>query len=257
MKKLGYFLAGNIMLALTFCVGSVQAVDVAIQQTGCPCRKPKPLPEEQEQRLYGDMAKQAAVNKKIFGGPKASVRPKMQEKACYLYQQGAKFPTISHLVSEVDPAGSMITIQDGAGWTIKESHQAVVKNWDINTPIAVKPNSLSLWNKITGSRPQHKYQLVNLKTNQAVEATLAMGPFKHNPYTRQILRLDTFTGEIYLNNGSSWKVDLSGPCAEIFKSWKNNHYIIMGMNDTWYSMGNQFILIDVDTDNWLPATRLY
>jgi hypothetical protein len=259
MKKLGYFLAGNIMLALTLAVGTAQAATVPVQLTGgCPCRqKPKPLPKEEEQKLYADVAKQAEANKKRFGGPKAANKPKLQQKSCYYSQSSVKFPVASHFISEVDPAGSMVSIQDGSGFTVKENQQYIAKTWELNSPIAVKPNSLSLWNKIQGSKPIHKYQLVNLKTNQSVEATLALGPFKNNPSARQILRLDGVTGEIYLNNGSCWKVDLKGTGAEFFKSWKKNHYVILGMNDTWFSLGNQFIMIDVDTDNWLPASRVY
>lgn len=248
MKKLGYFLAGNIALAVILVVGTAEAT--------CPCRKPKPLPVEKEQKLYGDMAKQAEANKKLFGGRHAASKPSVNARA-YYYQSGVKFPAPSHFISEIDPAGSMISIPDGSAFTIKESHQAIAKTWDFNTPLAIVPNSLSLWNKVTGSRPQHKYQLINLRNNQTVEATLSMGPYKHNPNARQILRLDRTTGEIYLNNGACYKVEMKGAAGEVFKSWKADHFVILGTNDTWFSFGNQFMVIDVNTDNWLPATRLY
>lgn len=250
MKKLGYFLAGNIALALTLAVGTAEAT--------CPCRKPKPLPAEKEHKLYGDIAKKAEANKKMFGGPKAGAKPRLGQRTFYYSQNGVKFPAISHFISEIDPAGSMISIQDGSGFTIKESHQPVARTWDYNTPIAIVPNNLSLWKQFFVSKPVHKYQLVNLRTNQSVEATLALGPFKNNPNSRQILRLDPMSGQVHLNNGSCWQLDVkSAACREIFKSWKASHHVILGSNDTWFSIGNQFIVIDVDTDNWLPASRLY
>jgi hypothetical protein len=184
---------------------------------------------------------------------------KVQDRA-FGYQKTAKFPAAQHLVQDLDPKGTMLTIQDGSAWTISEKHQEIAKGWSLNDAITITPNNPSFWDKIRGKKSQFKYRIVNLSKknkNQAVEATLSLAPFIHNPHTRRINRLDKSTGEIVLQNGQVWRVDMKGPSAPIVSEWEKDDLVIAGTNDSWFSPANPFILINVDSDNWVPATRLF
>ncbi len=260
--------------------------DVGIINTACPCNKKKPLkpqestfmlagcgcqqnnervqrrplPEGKERALYNQMAKIAAKNRKFVGGKNAPANPSklnFTARGCDFFGPSPTFAVVSHYVKETDSKGSLVTVQDGTTWGISESDHAIVKSWPLHTELAVKPNSLSMWNKITGTKPAHKFRLVNLQTNQSVAANMALGPFKYSPNTRKIERIDYSRGEVYLNNGSIWKVDLSGPCAQILRDWQRGYAMICGSNDTWFSLGSPFILISVEKENWLPATRIF
>lgn len=255
MMKLGYFAACTLALAVSF--GSMQQVDA-----GCPCQeKQRPVNKEQ-QEAYRNMAKQAKVTRKALGGakaPRSTLNLKKQDRA-YGYSSTAKFPIASHLVQDLDPKGTMLTIQDGSGWTISEKDQGITKGWSISDPITITPNKLTFWDKVRGKKSNHKYRIVNLSKkhkNESVEATLSLAPFLHNPHTRRIHRLDKTTGEIVLHNGQVWKVDMKGPCAPIVNEWEKDDLVISGTNDTWFSPSNPYILINVDSDNFVPATRLY
>ncbi len=245
--------------------------DVTILPVGCGCQKKKgnndervqrnPLPIEKENRIYGKMAEMALKNRQFVGGKNAPDSPSeanLQAKGlCWFGSSSSSYPAFTHFVRETDVQGSIVTIQDGSVWRVSDEDQYIVKKWSSRAEVAIKPNSLSFWNKLTGSRPSYKYRLVNQYTGESVAANLSLGPFKYNPNTRKIDRIDYYQGEVYLNNGTIWKVDLSGPCSEILRDWQQGQAIICGSNDTWFSLGNPFILISVEKDNWLPATRIF
>ncbi|MBS0636901.1 MAG: hypothetical protein JSS12_05280 [Verrucomicrobia bacterium] len=254
----------QFMNACGGCRGRDRGKDLTIVQAGCPCQnkqrvQPRPLPEKKESALYSQMADMALKNQKFVGGKKAPAsrdQLNIRDKGYFFFNSPAPYETVTHYLKEADARGSLVTIQDGSVWAVKESDQYLVKRWPVNAALTVKPNSLTLWNKLTGTRPDHKFRIVNLKTNESVAASLSLGPFKFSPNTRKIEDLDYARGEIYLNNGTIWKVDLTGPCQQIFRDWKKGQAIICGSNDTWFSLGSPFILVSVEKENWLPATRI-
>lgn len=220
----------------------------------------RPMPPKREAELYGEIAKIAAKNKKFIAGknaPKSAKQLNIQERGWNIFGSSTTYPPISHYVRETDAQGSIVTIQDGSVWSVKESDQDTVKNWSVHTELTIMPNNLSFWNKLTGTKPAHKFRLVNLQNNQEVAANMSLGPFKYNPNTRKIDRIDFSRGEVYLNNGTIWKVDTSRPCMQILRDWQKGHAMICGTNDTWFSLGSPFILISVEKENWLPATRVF
>lgn len=220
----------------------------------------KPLPADREQAIYQRMAKLADNNRKFVGGKNAPQSPsdaKLHTRGCNIFGTKASYPVLTHFVRETDPQGSIVTIQDGSVWRVSESDQDIVKGWTVHSELTIKPNSLSIWNKLTGTKPRYKFRIVNLASNQSVEANMSLGPFKYNPNTRKIDRIDYSRGEVYLNNGSIWKIDMSGPCVDLLRDWQKGHAVILGTNDTWFSLGSPHIIIDVEKDNWVPATRVF
>lgn len=221
--------------------------------------QPKPMPKKQEAEIYGQIAKQAAKNQQFVGGKNASAsRSKLNtHERGFNFFKSTTYPAMQHFVRETDAQGSIITIQDGSVWSVKENDQEIVKSWPIHSELTIVPNALSFWNKLTGSRPSHKYRIINLQSNQSVAVNLSLGPFKYNPNTRKIESIDYSRGEVYLNNGHIWKVDLNRTTMQIFRDWQIGQAVICGTNDTWFSLGSPFIIISVEKDNWLPATRVY
>ena len=203
---------------------------------------------------YQKMAKLANKNRKFAGGTHApESRLALAEKSLSYYG----IPLAAHYVREIDPMGSIVTIEDGSIWTISPEDQWVVRNWQGIIDLTIQPNSLSLWNKLLGTKPAYTYRLVNLYTGDSVAANLSLGPLAYDPYTLQIAAIDYFRGEIYLTNGQLWSVDLTSPCQQILTHWYSGNAVIAGTNDTWFSLGNPYILICVEDNNWLPAVRIY
>ncbi|MCE5294343.1 MAG: hypothetical protein LLF94_06985 [Chlamydiales bacterium] len=215
-----------------------------------------PMPAELENAIYRDIAKMAEKNRKLIGGKKApQTTDNLNLHARDPYYKST-YQTSSHFIEIIDGLGSSVQIQDGTVWGIKDSDRYIVKNWHVNTEITVKPNTLTIWNKLTGTRPEHKYRLVNLATGESVAATMSFGPFEQHPLTRVIDHIDYYRGEIILSNGTIWKVDNTRPSMRILEDWKINHAIITGLNDTWFSLGSPYILVNVQKENWLAVTRV-
>lgn len=242
--------------------------NVSFVLAGCGCQKNKPneervqrkpMPIKEKQEVYGLMAEMANQNKRLVGGKNAPSSPSglnIQQKGLFSFFKASPFPVVTHFVRETDPKGNIITIQDGTVWSVSEKDRDIAKTWRVHDEITVKPNSLTLWQKLTGKKNVHEYRLMNLQTNETVAVNMSLGPFKYNPNRRVIETIDLARGEIFLNDKTLWKIEPSDPARQILRSWKKGHTIICGTNDTWFSLGSPFILISVDTDNWIPATRI-
>ncbi len=230
-----------------------------IVPVGCPCNaraQKRPVNAEAQKKNYQEVAKIAEKNRKFVGGKNA---PETRDEAAlqakgWLDNSG---PQIAHYLREKDPKGSLVTIEDGSIWSIYKDHQNTVKTWAANSKLTVKPAPLSFWNKLFRSKPEYKYAVVNLQNGQTVGAELSFGPLKTNQNTKTIDRIDYTRGEIYLSDRTLWRIDSSLPSMQFFQEWQRDDAVILGTNDTWFSLGNPFILINVASDNWIAATRVY
>jgi len=239
MKKLGF-----ILLTATLAFASLAA---------------KPRDIYGDAAHYAYMAEAAEMNKRFNGGkhaPDSRSAAELHDRGCG-YAASYGIPLAPHFVRDIDPYGSMVTIEDGSIWTVSYEDQWIVRSWYGRTELSIQPNTLSFWNKLSGTRPAYKYNLVNIYTGEAVAANLSIGPLAYDPNTRSIASIDYYRGEIYLNNGQIWKVDMSGTCFDVLNHWYPGNAVIAGTNDTWFSLGNPHILICVEDDNWLPAVRIY
>ncbi len=232
-----------------------------IQLAGCGCQKNKPnqerverkpMPLKEKKDVYSLMAKMGEQNKKLAGANRTT----LHQKGIFSFFKASPFPVVTHFVRETDSKGSIITIQDGSVWAVSENDRDIAKSWRVHDEITIKPNSLTLWQKLTRKQKMHEYRLMNIATNQSVAVNMSSGPFKYNPNRRQISSIDAIRGEVYLSDNSLWKIELSDPARQLLRGWKKGHTLICGTNDTWFSLGSPFILISVDVDNWIPATRI-
>src|SRR5262249_2629369 len=114
MAKLGHFLTCNIALGLSLTAGSLlqastQMENAAIRPSGCGCRAQKaqhPLPPQQEQKLYREMARIASKNRNFIGGKKENVVP----RDCLCIYKSRKFADPEHFIREKDSQGKVIAI---------------------------------------------------------------------------------------------------------------------------------------------------
>jgi hypothetical protein len=280
MKKLGYYLASTLLLTGALlptldaagCGGCQRQKnagkargsndDVTFTPACGNCNKrvsiSSPMPHWEELQVYGQFADMAALNRKFAGGkhtPEYVSESYLAQKGCWFGSGQQQFQSIPQFMKEKDHSGAALTLFDGSVWAIADEDQWTVRNWTESSELAIKPNALSLWNKLTGSSPSCKYRIVNMATNQSAAAKLLFGPFRYNPNTTKIEMLDYFTGQVTLNNGTNWFIDMSGPSSDVLRRWKRGQAVICGTNDTWFSLGSPFILINVESDNWLAANR--
>jgi hypothetical protein len=255
------FIALGLALAMTQAPeSSLFAAGNEVKQAGCQrCQKARPLPPKKEQKLYSQMAQEAAKTKKRMEKRFGKTNPKqLAQKAVIDFQR------INHVLTDVSPRGDTLTIQDGSAWSVAETYQDTAASWAQGQQMGelvyleISPN-LSIWHKLFGSEnnPKYKYIVTNLRDGTYVETNLALGPFVNNPNTRRIRKIDFARGEVYFTNGTLWKCDTQGAVGQIFKEWRNGDYVITGVNDSWFKFWNQDIIINVSADNWIPAARVF
>ena len=241
-------------------VNTQQAAKVAskpVNTQQAPRATTRALSEQTLQKAYQQMEIEAQNNKKAFSavGTKKNALRSLQAKGLFSKKK-AHFPKPKHVVKERAPNGDALTIEDGSAWTIKDKDQKIVKDWSENTPITFVPNKLSLWSKLVRQPLTHKYCIVNLKTKESVQANLSLGPFVHNPYAVRIRKISKPKGEVVFSDGTLWKCDTSKASQALLNDWRIGDFIATGTNNTWFGLGQQEIIINVSSDNWLAAQRL-
>jgi len=215
------------------------------------------MPPKHQKRAYQEMAESAKKNRKAFsqvGTPKEAFKS-LLAKGLFSSTK-SHFPKPKHYIHERSPNGDALTIEDGSAWSIKESDQKTVQGWSPNAPITFTPNKLSLISKLMFGTLTHNYRVVNLQTKESAQASLALGPFTNNENTKRIRKV-TSNGELTFNDGTVWKCDTSKASLPIFKAWRAGQYVITGVNNTWFGLGQDNIIINVSSDNWLTAQRVY
>jgi hypothetical protein len=233
----------------------VPAQPSAVQDT--PRGKIRQVPAKKEQRAYQEMAQVAKQNKASLKklGTKKNALKTFQTKGLFSKKQ-THFSKPKHSIKERAPNGDAITIEDGSAWTIKDKDQQTVRSWSENAPITFTANSLSIWSKLLRRPLIHKYRIVNLHTKESVEANLSLGPFVHNPNTRRIRKIALTRGEVVFSNGTLWRCDTSKASQKLLQDWRVGDFVITGTNNTWFGLGQQEIVINVSSNNWVSAQRL-
>lgn len=218
--------------------------------------KTRPLKKETEEALYKKIAAQARHTQKAYASPK-DVITTMKPRALCASSSMLIFAKTPHFLTDVSIRGELLSLEDHSGWSIKDSDQLTASRWTESAAIAITPNDLSLWAKLTNKELRYKYRITNLQTNEHVEANLTRGPLVYGQYTTSIRRIDRYSVEIALNNGTLWRLDTSKASSSLFKKWLEGDHVITGTNNTWFGLGYSDIIINSETDTWLPAQRVY
>lgn len=246
--------------ALTTMLGLQAAAQEGTSDAGCQRCKAKPRPAEKEHAIYQEMSRIANNTARILGA-KSETREDIVKtfvgRSLCSSKKAVAFPSTMHLVKELSPNGDLITIQDGSGWTVREKDFQTVQSWHATSEIAITPNWLSLWGKITRKQLVYKYRITNLATKENVEANLSVGPFRDDAHTLRIRRIEKERGQITFTNGTMWHYEPSRVTNAIVGDWRVGHYIIPATNNTWFGLSHNDIIINVSTDNWMPASRIH
>ncbi|MBS0654872.1 MAG: hypothetical protein JSR46_03770 [Verrucomicrobia bacterium] len=254
-RSRSYLVALSVALGASVAMPTlaISAQPVTNQVAKCTRCNQRKLPPKKEYAIYKKVAKLSDKTRKAMKGEATP-----QQVKARICGGGDKinFARIAHHIdNDTSRLGDMIAIKDGSEWTVSESDRYIVQNWAPNTKITFAPN-LSSWSFIMGE-PMHKYRAVNLETGESVEVNLSQGPFIHKKESRRIKQINKSTGEVRFDNGTAWRCAYNGPVSEVFHDWKVGDFVITGINDSWYALNKQDIIINVSADNWLPAQRAF
>ena len=138
--------------------------------------------------------------------------------------------------------GSSLEIEDGSLFTVTRGQEHILLNWTNNDPLTIL-NNQSMF-------ASSKYSIKNKNTGSTISVDLRLGPLVNNPYTKRIIGIDYYHGEILLEDGSgyrsSWLVDEAD--HHLIRDFLVNHAVIIGENSGWGSWftNSDSILIDVE-----------
>lgn len=147
-------------------------------------------------------------------------------------------PKYCHWAHSIIDFGELIELEDGSQWSIAPTHAYKALTWRIYDPIVITPNR-SWFSSYT-------YCITNQATGSYIQANLQLRPIPFGPYTHWVVALDKYTGHVFLEDGSSWKV--SQDDWPLFEQWLINNFIIIGYNDEWFSSYDH-ILINVNAEH--------
>lgn len=145
----------------------------------------------------------------------------------------------TYYIKSIGAGGSTIVMYDETVFAIDDSSAYIAARWVENSPIII---TTSGW----GSK--YEYCIKNEITKESVTAKLSQGPFEK--YAVYISYIDWNNGQVYLKDGSRWEVT---PNTN-FLYWTKDQAVLMGKNTGWW--GRDYILININENNYLTATRL-
>ncbi len=152
-----------------------------------------------------------------------------------------------HYPVSVSYLGDSIQLEDGSMWAVSLSDTYKTLNWLTSDIIIIVPN-----HDIFSS---YYYRLININTGANVKVNLYLGPIYNGAYTHWITAIDYLNREIYLEDGSIWK--MSPFDQPIISQWLPNDTVIIGINDGAFSYSNQNILINVNMNNYSLGNCIY
>lgn len=156
------------------------------------------------------------------------------KKVFYTSHEGA-----FHRAVGVTFFGDQVTLEDGSIWTVASFDRWNTLNWLTTDTILVMQNKWMF--------SSYKFMLVNQNTGAEVEVNLTLGPIYSGVYTHWIVAIDYFNDEVFLEDGSIWKMDWFDSSA--INKWMVNDTVIVGVNES-RSLVNPNILINVNVLNY-------
>lgn len=152
-----------------------------------------------------------------------------------------------HFPKAVSYFGDTVELEDGSIWSVCSNDAYKTMNWLTSDLIIIVPND-SIFSS-------HDYKLININTGAKVKVNLYLGPIYNGAYTHWIVAIDYLYREIYLEDGSIWK--MSSFDQSIVNQWIPNDTVIIGINDGLFSGSNPNILINVNMNNYSIGSCLY
>jgi len=147
-----------------------------------------------------------------------------------------------HRPSLVSCLGDKVTLEDGSVWQVKNGDKSKTIDWLPCDDVYILPNHS--WFS------SYYYRLYNRNTNTSVEVNLLLGPIPNGHNTHWVIAIDYFNQELFLEDGSVWRVGSSD--KSVMKKWLINDTVMIGINDSWFS-SKPNILINVNMLTYVTA----
>lgn len=150
-----------------------------------------------------------------------------------------------HTINAIINYGDSVELIDGSNWKVSPADVYVAHSWGSGEAIVVTPNHS--WFSHYG------YRLTNqtgIHRGESVQVNLFLGPLSFGPHTHWIVALDKFSGHVFLEDGSSWKIAFED--RHLFDEYAINDFVIIGHNDAWFT-AHDHILINVNMNNHIRA----
>lgn len=153
-----------------------------------------------------------------------------------------------HAACVINFPEAKIDLEDGSQWKISDDDRTALLAWRTFDHVVITPNR--------GFNNDCSYYLTNQVNGSYVRGNLIRGPAVGGERTMQITGLDAnsrYKRAIYLNNGTSWRVDDSD--LFIIDNWHIGDPIIIGRNDAWFTSSGTF-LINVTTNTYVRVRKI-
>lgn len=154
-------------------------------------------------------------------------------------------PISARIVAEVSPNTDTIQLDDGSIWRINSTNRSDLFLWKINDLVVISQN--------TSWFSSYRFSISNKTANSTVQAEITLGPILGGPNTHRAVSVDSFHGQLILDNGSVWEIAYAD--SSLFAGWLANDTIMIGKNRSWLSSGD-FILIDIENNNFVRANLI-
>lgn len=155
------------------------------------------------------------------------------------------YPSSAHWLSSLSILGDSLEIEDGSFWKIASTDQYKILYWQTSDPLVVTQN--------TNWFSYYDYKIINKADGTTVYANLFIGPVIEGEHTHRIIEIDYLREKIILEDYSHWRI-----CSAdlyLFEKWALEDTVIIGMNSGWYSSCCEFILINVNMNNFIRASQ--
>jgi hypothetical protein len=124
-----------------------------------------------------------------------------------------------------------LRLEDGSSWIVHEDDRSLIEKW-LNDVVVIKPHCPLI------CKSRYQFVIVNQRTNDSVRANVA--PYKRDGMgvQRIIAHIDHELGEVYVDDGSVWKI----ADTQVLAQWDEGHTVILGINDQWFSFYANIII---------------
>jgi hypothetical protein len=210
------------------------------------------LEKEQEEKIFchrhekeGTPAKESFLQDKIEEKVRSGARSFAfgSQKSSYLVEHEGAF----HYADIFLDCCCEIQLSDGSRWHADSWMWYKTALWSILDPLMIVQNKECF--------SSYSYWLLNLATNTKVKVNLIAPPYVSKAYWVQCF--DDYLNELYLQDGSLWKIDNCFTCKSIMRRWLEGDVIIIGTNDSYGKYSYPHILINARTGEYVEALCIF
>lgn len=155
-------------------------------------------------------------------------------------------PSVEHRLAAKRIFLDYLELEDHSVWEIAPPDVRKVVGWEINDTVVLIPHSS--WFSIY----DYKYSMINLTRDSYVRVNFTSHPSDYAQHTRWVVSIDKYSNKLFLNDGSSWKIDPEQ--ALVLKEWNINDFIVYGRNDKHFT-SYPFLLINTRLNQTVCATE--